>query len=67
VPRRGFFFRDRSPGDEQRAAVPTERATGIEEHVVAGAVGVRVITELGDVGLSRERRLVQCFDVGETL
>ena len=45
--------RDRALRDEQRPAVPPERAAGIEQHVVVGAVRVGVIAQLGDVDLAR--------------
>ena len=62
-PRRYFFLRDRSPGNEQRAAIASKRAAGIEQHITAGAVGVRVVAELGHLGLSLQGRRVELFNV----
>src|SRR4029453_10379072 len=50
--------------DQQRRAVAAQRAAGVEQHIVARAIRVGVKTELGDVHLMRECRLVQRFHVG---
>jgi hypothetical protein len=78
--RRGVFSRDgdseRARGDlfppdlplrdQQRPAVASERAAGVEQHIVAQAVGVGVIAQLRDVGVAGECRVVQRFNVGQT-
>ena len=50
--------------DQQRPAVPPERAAGIEQHVIADAVRVRVETQFGDIDLAGKRRVVERLDVG---
>ena len=43
----------------------SQRAAGVEQHVGGRAVGVGVVTELGDVGVAGERGLVERLDIGE--
>src|SRR5262245_3821595 len=63
--RRDVFLRDRPLRDEQRTAIPAERAAGVQQDVAGGAVRVRVITELRDVDGPIERRAVEAFNVVE--
>src|SRR5690606_14237060 len=57
--------RDRLPGDEQGTAVPPKGTTRVEEDVHARAVRVGVKAQLGNVGLPRERGLVERLDIVE--
>ena len=59
------MLRDGALRNQQRPAVASQRAAGVEQHVVADAVGVGVIAQLGDVGLAGERGVVERLDVGE--
>ena len=63
LPGRDLVPRDRPLRDQQRSAVASKRAAGIQQDVVVCAVRVRVITQLRDVRLAGKRRGIQRFDV----
>ena len=63
--RRDLFDVDLAFRDEQRAAVPSERASRVQGHVAIGAERERMVAELRDVQPAGKCRAIQRFDVVE--